>query len=121
MSSDLQNILWTVVVLGVVFGLLLWQRRNPYSISRAEMKEALERVIAGHITAEELDRLLRKPIKRDRYLNSLREKLLELPRKAPTPESTSLYGPAEITKVAELLAALNRRGDGQYREPERGT
>jgi hypothetical protein len=117
-NLDLQNILWVVVILGLIFGSLLWQRRNPYVISRAEMKEAMERVIAGNIPAEEWERLLRKPIKRDRYLNSLRENLLALPRKAPGTgvAPASLYEPTELALVAQLLAALTRRGDGTYRE-----
>lgn len=117
MSSDLQNILWTVAILGLIFGALLWQKRNPYVVSRAEMKDALQRIIAGNMSVEEWDKLLKKSIKRDRYLNSLREKLLELPRKTDgTPPETVHYGPAEITRIAELLAALNRRGDGTLKE-----
>jgi hypothetical protein len=98
-------------ILLIVFGLLWWWRLHPYIVTRDQMKDALARVVEKKMPADEWDKLLRKRIPRDRYLESVRERLLSLPMKYPPPRegALDLYDSATIAKVSSLLDELRTK------------
>lgn len=97
--------IWLLLIL---FAILWWQKRNPYIVTRTEMRSALERTLQNTMTEKEWQKLIYKRIPRDRYLDSLRERLLKLPLQARGADG-ALYAPEQMTKIAALLDELRTK------------
>src|SRR4051812_32790066 len=95
-------------VLLAAFVFLMWQRFHPYIVTREEMRMALERVLEKKMTEDDWRRLVDRPISRDRYLDTLRQRLSDLPR-LPQKEDGALFRPPEMAKISTLLDELQKK------------
>ena len=95
-----------ILLLAVVFGILWWRGRHPYILTRAEMKDALRRVLEGKMPDHEWLKLVHTPITRDSYLEALRVRLAELPRKTRIETSGALFEPQMMQEISSRLNEL---------------
>jgi hypothetical protein len=98
-----------VLILAGIAGFLWWRSRHPYVVTREQMKSALEDTLQNKMGADAWHRLVHTPIPRDRYLDSLRQRLAELPLKASTSDDGALYEPAVMASLAALLDDLRKK------------
>lgn len=98
-----------VLILAAIAGFLFWKGRHPYVVTREQMQHALERVLDRKMPAEEWHRLRHTPIDRDRYLESLRLRLVDLPLKRRLEDDGALHDPAALATITTLLEELRRK------------
>ena len=98
-----------ILFLAIVLVVLWWYAKHPYRITSSQMVEAIERTLAKEMQEEEWTKLMRTQIRRDRYLDSLRLRLDDVPRRTATKEDGALYAPDQMQKVAGLLGELKKR------------
>ena len=97
-----------ILLLVLIFAFLWWQRLHPYVVTREEMQLALQRTLEKKMPEDEWHRLVHKRISRDRYLDSLRQRLVDLPLLSRK-DDTALYAPPEMAKIAALLDELRTK------------
>lgn len=96
-----------LIILVALFALLWWWRLHPYVVTREQMQTAMERMLRGEMPASEWYRLIRKRISRDRYLDSLRQRLFALPMRRE--ENGPLYEATAMEEISKLLDELRRK------------